>query len=397
MALPPFNLRALPDSPYAVELQRRAAHRRFGPGLEQEYARARLSDSRALIRAASALGAALAAAREAEIALRGAPDHARLVMVGVVLAASIVLAAVAWSPLFDRIYLPFARVLVPLRNVLAAIPIAATAAHGQSEALAFLPLMVLGPFFFMGLSLRIAFLSVVAVGTSFIASAAVFGLDVPVILNACGLLVMMAVACTVAGRSLDNRFRKSFLESHLIEDLAQHDGLTGTKNRRVFDEHLARLWQQATENRHTIAILLIDVDHFKAYNDRHGHQAGDRTLRRTAKVLETLIDRPQDLLARYGGEEFAAILYDADSRRAEDLAERMRRTVAESANVTISVGVAVVMPTSERKPRGALQLADQALYKAKVQGRNRVEMMDETDYSLLVTGVFSKASLAQQA
>jgi diguanylate cyclase (GGDEF)-like protein len=127
-------------------------------------------------------------------------------------------------------------------------------------------------------------------------------------------------------------------------------------------------------------------------------------LRRVAQALQTFVTRPLDVLARYGGEEFAVILYDMDAREAEGLAERMRRAVGalaikqegSGAAVTISVGVAAIQPSAERKSRGALQLADQALYEAKVRGRNRVELLDDAAHRLLVTGVFSKESFARR-
>ena len=110
------------------------------------------------------------------------------------------------------------------------------------------------------------------------------------------------------------------------------------------------------------------------------------------------------MLARYGGEEFAVVLYDVDRAQAEAHAERMRRAVSGLAlehrgsrfsSVTISIGVAIVAPTPGRRARGALQLADQALYEAKVRGRNRIEVMDQAAHRLLVTGVFAKKTLAQ--
>jgi diguanylate cyclase (GGDEF)-like protein len=153
-----------------------------------------------------------------------------------------------------------------------------------------------------------------------------------------------------------------------------------------------------------MAVLLIDVDHFKAYNDRYGHQAGDQALRRIAQSLQGVVTRPLDVLARYGGEEFVAVLYDVDQHQATDIAAKMRRSVQDLgiehrgsrtySAVTTSIGIAVVAPTSNRNPRGALQLADQALYAAKVGGRNRVELMNEADYRMLVTGVFAKNSRA---
>jgi len=148
-----------------------------------------------------------------------------------------------------------------------------------------------------------------------------------------------------------------------------------------------------------MAILLIDIDHFKAYNDRYGHLAGDQALRRVAQSLQSFVNRPLDVLARYGGEEFGAILYDIDAGQAENVADRICAAVRElqiehldsrtCACMTISVGVALIEPTQERSARGALQLADQALYGAKKKGRNRVEFMSEAEHALLTTGIFN--------
>jgi diguanylate cyclase (GGDEF)-like protein len=397
------NLGAFPNSPYAAELQRGGGIRTFSPKIEAEYVRAHLQDNRTLIRMACAFALLLTVARGAEQALVGPWEQPQPVIVALVFIASLALAAVAWSSAFERFYLPLAQIVVPLRNSLAAISIARVAGAGQSEALMLLPLMVIGPFYFMGLRFRMALLSVVLTVVSFAVSAAVSDMALPVAVRSFAFLLLTAVACAIAARYLETWSRTSFLESHLIEELAHHDTLTGLKNRRVFDEHLERLWQQAIEESRSLAILMVDIDHFKAYNDRYGHQAGDQTLRRVAQALQGFVARPGDVLARYGGEEFAVILYDIDAVHAEALGERMRRAVSELAIehresqvgviVTISVGVAVVEPSEERKSRGALQLADQALYEAKVLGRNRVELLDDAAHRLLVTGVFSKTSL----
>jgi diguanylate cyclase (GGDEF)-like protein len=219
------------------------------------------------------------------------------------------------------------------------------------------------------------------------------------------MLIALA-GCAVAARHLERLSRTSFLETHRISQLAQHDTLTGAKNRRVFDEHLARLWPRAVAEKRTIAILLIDVDHFKAYNDCYGHQAGDIGLRQIAECLQSIVRGPLDVLSRYGGEEFVAMLYDVDVDRARAIAERARHSVQElgiehlgsrtSATITVSIGVGVIEPTPARTPRGALQLSDQALYAAKVSGRNRVRVMSEVDYDMLVTGVFTKQPRAGQ-
>jgi diguanylate cyclase (GGDEF)-like protein len=207
------------------------------------------------------------------------------------------------------------------------------------------------------------------------------------------------LACGFAVWHLEKVSRRSFLESHLIAELAQRDPLTGTRNRRVFDERLEQVWQQAIAASKTMAVMLIDIDHFKAYNDCYGHQAGDQALRYVAQTVQKLVRRPEDILTRYGGEEFAAILYEVNGEQALEIADRVRAAVAElniehrasrtAPRVTISVGVAVVVPSADRSPRGAVQLADQALYEAKVKGRNRAELMDRRQHELMVTGVFA--------
>jgi diguanylate cyclase (GGDEF)-like protein len=404
-ALPRPNLDVMPDSPYAAQL-RLGGMRRFAPDLEREYQSARLFERRVLIRAAALLALLVATFRGVENVMRGFPSYASPVLLAVMLLLSSGLAYIACSAWFARWYLPAARIAIPLRNAIAAIPIAGSAAHGQAELLMVMSFMVIGPFFFSGLSFRAALLTVLATAASFVLSAWAFQVAAPVAAHTCVFMVTAVVGGAVAAWHFDKRSRASFLEGHLMGELAEHDALTGTKNRRVFDEHLGRIWQQAAEDGRAIAILLIDVDHFKSYNDRYGHQAGDVALRRTAKALQSFVTRPLDLLARYGGEEFAAILYDVGGREAEGMAEEMGRAVRELAIehrggtapvVTISVGVAAIEPTPERTARGALQLADEALYKAKVRGRNCVEVRNGDDYSHLVTGVFAKISFARGA
>ena len=393
------DARAVPGSPYAAELRNGPAGESFGAHLEREYSESRLSENRLLIRVTCVLAALLPVLGIAERWLRGYLDDIHVLTLGMVVLLSFALALVACSSLFTRLYPPLARIIVPLRNALAASSVARIAAHGELEPLMILPLMVVGPFFFLGLPFRVALLSVSCMLLSFVLSASVLGVPPQVTVYASTLLLAITIACVAATRTLNERFRRSFLESRLIAELAEHDALTGTKNRRVFDAHLARVWQQAIDNGRAIAVLLVDVDHFKGYNDRYGHQAGDRALRRVAETLQSFPNGPLDLLARYGGEEFAVVLYDLDSRQATLAADRMRLAVSELAiehrggvggRVTISVGVAALAPAAGREPRGALQLADQALYEAKTRGRDRVELMQDEHYNLLVTGVFAK-------
>jgi diguanylate cyclase (GGDEF)-like protein len=238
-----------------------------------------------------------------------------------------------------------------------------------------------------------------AIGTAY------FGLPLPLIVRSCVLLLVVGAACSVVARTLEHSARTRLLETHAMAELAQHDALTGVKNRRVFDEHLEQLWRRSIDEDRGIAVLLIDVDHFKAYNDLYGHQAGDRTLHRVAQMLQTFVTRPQDLFARYGGEEFAVLLYDVDGVAAENLATHMRRAIGAMGLehrdsrlgqiVTVSIGVAIVEPSPERRARGAVQLADEALYQAKTRGRNRVEVLDPSAHKALETGVFAKGTVTR--
>jgi diguanylate cyclase (GGDEF)-like protein len=407
MTLSQLNLSAIPDSPYGAELQRGSATLSFGSRiLETEYLCADLIRSRTLIRIACTLAVLLTVVRGVEQTVEGFWNGVVPIDFGLVFLGSLVLASIAWSPIFESRFLQWARIIVPIRNSIAAAYAAETAAHGHIEMLMVLPFLLIGPFFFLGLRMRAALVSGALTLVSFAASAAFFELAPNVALRPCAFLLLGLIACTIAARHLERGSRTAFLESRIIAELAQHDALTGTKNRRVFDEYLSRLWQQAMKDGRAIAILLIDVDHFKAYNDRYGHQAGDEVLRQVAQTLQTFVCRPLDVLARYGGEEFAVILYDVDRVQAMDFATRIHRAVGELAiehrgsrtaeGLSISVGVAAIRPANKRNPRGALQLADQALYEAKARGRNRVELMNDTEYGMLVTGIFSRKSLARR-
>jgi len=172
-----------------------------------------------------------------------------------------------------------------------------------------------------------------------------------------------------------------------LQSLAHKDGLTGLANRRSFDMSLdADLLQSAREKKY-LALLLCDVDHFKLYNDRYGHQQGDECLKEIAQALGQQAFRPTDLAARYGGEEFAVILPMSDTEAALNVAERIRKGIfdlnlehksSETADrVTISVGVATLIPAEGMETSDLIEMADNALYRAKEEGRNRVCLYEE--------------------
>mgnify|MGYP003575294499 CR=1 FL=1 len=373
---------------------------RFDAQLETEFARQQLAENRTLIRVTSLLAIVLGVPRGVEQILLGAWTQLQLAQFAAVLASSLVLAALAWGPWFQRAYLPVAQLLVPLRISVVALTVAGAAARGQLEALMLLPLLVIGPFLVFGLRFNAAATGVVVTLVVYAIACVLFDRPPATIVRSCTLQLIVAGACGVVARTLERAARTRFLANHEMAELAQHEALTGVKNRRVFDEHFEQLWQRAVDEDRRIAILLLDVDHFKAYNDHYGHQAGDRALRHVAQVCQAIVTRPEDLVARYGGEEFAVLLYDAHAADAGKLAERMRKAVLglelEHSDsragqlVTVSVGVAIVEPSLERRSRGALQLADEALYQAKTRGRNRVEIMDPGAHAVLQTGVFAK-------
>ncbi|HEY0798058.1 MAG TPA: diguanylate cyclase, partial [Candidatus Baltobacteraceae bacterium] len=167
--------------------------------------------------------------------------------------------------------------------------------------------------------------------------------------------------------------------SERYEELALSDGLTGIANRRRFDEALANEWRRAARERKPLAILMIDVDYFKKFNDEYGHDAGDVCLKQIARVIESCVRRPADIAARYGGEEFVILLPSTDQAGGVALGEALLAGVAELAmphtesavrHVTISIGVASTIPTAQTQAEVFLRAADRALYEAKHAGRN---------------------------
>lgn len=175
-----------------------------------------------------------------------------------------------------------------------------------------------------------------------------------------------------------------------LETLAIEDGLTGIANRRRFDERLLEEWGRAYREHTCLGVLMIDLDHFKRYNDKYGHQAGDECLRAAARILAAEVHRTSDLVARYGGEEFVMLLPNTDAAGCARIGERFRRALRDagmphepnlpSGRVTASIGGAVCSPGLERPagPSSLIEAADRALYAAKDSGRDRLVMEGET-------------------
>jgi diguanylate cyclase (GGDEF)-like protein len=191
--------------------------------------------------------------------------------------------------------------------------------------------------------------------------------------------------------------RLNWFRNMMLTDSVHRDALTNIGNRRMFDDHVERLWSQAIRTRAPVALLLVDLDHFKAFNDHAGHQAGDHCLARVAGAIAQSARRPLDVAARYGGEEFVVLLFDVKRDRVEELCRELHSNLSAleiphpassvSPYVTVSIGAACVEPQSGRAHDGLIQLADEALYAAKEGGRNRTVVMDR-EYATLKTGAF---------
>ncbi len=171
-----------------------------------------------------------------------------------------------------------------------------------------------------------------------------------------------------------------------LERLSTIDPLTNTNNRRVFEQALDREWKRMIRLKSSISLIMLDVDHFKAYNDAYGHPKGDHCLKLVAEHLITVVRRDTDVVARYGGEEFVVILPNTDRDHAFLLAEKIRSSIdnaqidhkgSSKGNVTASLGVATVTCPTQLSIDSFIEMADQALYKSKQNGRNMVSIAAE--------------------
>jgi diguanylate cyclase (GGDEF)-like protein len=196
-------------------------------------------------------------------------------------------------------------------------------------------------------------------------------------------------------RERDELARAQDLASAAHEELARQsatDGLTGITNRRQFDEVLLQEWSRAARAGTSLGLLIVDIDHFKRFNDQYGHVAGDECLRRVARLLEGCVRRAGERVARYGGEEFVILLPGADLAQAEELAQRCLDAIAIVAlphvasptadHVTFSIGIAQVVPDPLRDATRLVNAADAAMYRAKSSGRDRYVVAGQADWDI---------------
>jgi diguanylate cyclase (GGDEF)-like protein len=399
------------ESPVAIQLHRGFPTLRFIAPLEAEFRSAYRTQSAGQTRLNLWLALALVLAFLAMEPL--VMGHARgpvaeALRYGVIIPLVLLALAIAYSPWYERLFSPLVQVLAPIVGVsvvaLDLITVSGNAAHTQTLTSAFpaLLLATIYVYFLVGLHFYAALRSALIVLTTFlVGSVLVYPAIETAIYNTLVLLFTNVIGATVC-YTLEKANRTSYLEARLLKEMAARDGLTGIHNRRMLDEHLERVWQQAVRDRVPTALLLVDIDYFKAYNDYYGHQAGDECLKRVANLLARAARRPLDFTARYGGEEFALVLYDARRDYVEEFAQRIRHSLDAlaikhpvspvSRHLTVSIGAACVLPAEGRSQFGFVQLADEALYAAKARGRNCLIVMGDDVYASLSTGSFRKAA-----
>jgi diguanylate cyclase (GGDEF)-like protein len=398
-----LDLEQFPDSPYASELRRDFPNLRFSPALEKDFQAFHLERVRSRVRFFQLATCLLSLAVAIHlVVLDGVP--ARDVLggwLGLAIPVSVLLLWASWTPFYERLYLPAARLALPTLGVISAIGIAQRILVGHPDPFYFLTSYSIALFFLGGQLFREALIANALMIVAHGATLAYVGEPTESVIYYVSVLTITAAVGAFVYRGVERQLRTSFLERGLMGEMAARDGLTGLKNRGAFDDHLARMWAQGLRDRRSLALLLIDVDHFKAYNDRYGHQAGDHALRRVAQVVQGFARRPLDIAARYGGEEFVVALFDMSGEYVQELAEDLRRAILAleithedsptAPYVTASVGISVVRPKMGRSTEGVVQIADEALYSAKRSGRNCVKLVD-SDHALFTTGSFRRSA-----
>jgi diguanylate cyclase (GGDEF)-like protein len=397
-----FPAEDLPDLPYARQLKAGFPWLTFNAELETTFRQTTLEEHFPNIRVNFCLGIiAVVALAAMESSLLG-PALGRISNVLhmlVMIPALLLCLAASFSQRRHRIYPPLSLACALVIGLsVVAVQISATLG-GASIALPCLELTAIFIYFMGGLPFYHAVASNMVVIVAYITAGA--GLRLPGREFGFDALSLVAanVFCASVAYMHEKMSRQRFLEAALLSEMVARDGLTGIQNRRMFDQHIHRIWQQAQRDGQRVAVLLVDIDCFKDYNDRYGHQAGDECLRAVAVSLSQCARRPLDFVARYGGEEFAVILYEASREYVAEVLTRIQRSIAElnipheasrvASRLTVSIGAAFVLPGPNRTHEGLIQLADEALYSAKEQGRNCVVVM-ESEYHTLRTGRFER-------
>lgn len=388
------------DSPIARLLRRGFGQLRFEPVLEREFWRAHNRANRPRVRLAVLLALATTLSFAVlDHTLLGQPWQLPedLIRFGLQLPIVVLCLVLTREADYERRYLPAIKIGAPLFGI-GSVIMATGAADAQIPLLS--TRLVLAVFFFyfmLGLSFRAALRANLIMLLAYPIAAWLQGVGASVATYSLFVLLCANLFAGAGSYALEHANRVAFLEHKLLAEVASHDGLTGLLNRAAFDAELRRVWDAATRSREPVAVIMLDIDHFKAYNDRYGHPAGDSCLREVATAFRQCARRPRDVVARYGGEELIAVLPGADAAHAEATGRAIVEAVASlrlphdasltRPHVTVSVGIASVDPVRESSPEAAIRYADRALYLAKDQGRDRC-----VGYDSVVTPPLAAAS-----
>ena len=384
---------------YAEQLRRGYSKLRFMSTLERDFRESYVAQNLPRARLSGLVALVLVLAITSIDLVFGAPDPNKLsaLRLGVLCPLLLFLAAAISLPVARRYYTEIMSVGVTLVGFVVTYITHVAALAGASYALAGLVLVVLFGCLFLGLLFNVAIgVAALLIGAHLV-NGLMVGLPIDILSYMTAILGAAAVIGSIATYNLEYALRTNFLETRQLNELAERDGMTGLYNRRLFDDYIHRIWRQSRRDDVVVAILFVDIDFFKIFNDLYGHQAGDDCLKNVANCIARGAKRPLDFSARYGGEEFVVVLYGAPDNYTRDMAEQIRRDVLDLAIphagsqaakfVTVSVGLSMARPRSTRSLAGAIQMADEALYQAKREGRNRVSFKDSED-SDVETGNF---------
>ena len=387
-----------------AKTEREVERLRFAPEAEAEFQNYFIQRSLPRARWATAIYLALVAVVTA-INMRGsmAPlseavlQPIYLLRLGIACPALVLILAATVIPELQRHYQWIAATAVIVTGMSVMVMSGLAAAGGQPQFQMGDVLVVVYATLFLGLLFRPVMIVAFALTVGFVVIGMYLGVSTDHLIFASSVVFATTLMSVLSALRMERLLRANFIENRLLNDIAERDGLTGLYNRRMFDSLTNRLWLQAQRNREALQIILVDIDHFKAYNDLYGHQAGDNCIRRVASIIARATKRPFDFCARYGGEEFALVLYAPSGTDPTALPERIRRETmaldiphahAETAEMlTISIGSATALPDTKRSLAGLIQTADEALYRAKQLGRNRVLHVDSAE-SDTPTGAF---------
>ena len=319
-----------------------------------------------------------------------------LLRLGVACPALVLILAATVIPELHRFYQWISAIAVIVTGTSVMIMSGLAAAAGQPVFQMGDVLVVVYATLFLGLLFRPMMVAAIALRASFVIIGWYLGVPRENLIFASSVVFATTLMSVLSAVRMERLLRANFIENRMLNDIAERDGLTGLYNRRMFDSLTNRLWLQARRNRESLQVILVDIDHFKAFNDLYGHQAGDACIRRVANIIARAAKRPFDFCARYGGEEFALVLYAPSGEDPTALPEQIRRDTmamgvphvhADIKVLTVSIGSATAEPDSKRSLAGLIQSADEALYRAKQLGRNRVLHVDAAE-SDTPTGAF---------